>query len=171
MVRCPHLVKNGFNEQFHGLKREQLRHCKADQVVSAGLLLGSFHTWDVILVCQVQPLHFLLKALQFFVAGEFCVLLTHLLVFALRPVEESQLVCHLVANDGDMAKHYLLVELQLVVLVQIADLSLEQTEDALHDDGQNLVLDDVVLVLQTRRRVHADDVAHDLQVLGADARL
>lgn len=104
-----------------------------------------------------------------------CVLLFRLdlpvrLVLLLREVKQSALAHDLVADDSQVAKQVLVVISQLHVVVLILDFIAQETEDALDHDRDDFILFQVALDLEPGVRIDSRDVAHDLQILGADVR-
>lgn len=75
------------------------------------------------------------------------------------------------ANDSDVAENDALLQFELMVLIDVADGSLEQAQDPLDDDREDLVLRNIPLLLDPRSHIYPDDVAHDLEVLCPDIRL
>ena len=71
----------------------------------------------------------------------------------------------MIADYSKAAKEVLVILCKLLVMVFILNFFFEDAQDALDDDGENLVLHQVLLVFQSLRRVHSSDVQSYLEVL------
>ena len=73
-------------------------------------------------------------------------------------VEQSALRNHLIAEDSKATEEVLVILCELLVMVFVLNFFFEEAQDALDDDGENLVLHQVLRVLQSLRRIYPSDV-------------
>ena len=86
-------------------------------------------------------------------------------VLLLMPVEEGALCDHLIANDSQLGEQVLVTLLEHHVVVDVLDLVFEEAEYSFNDNGENLILEQVLLILKALDGPDANDVPHHLQVL------